>query len=334
MAHKILAQEYPPPGEDAAIADLAERLRQKVHKQYPRGIMRRDAHPKMHGLVKAEFIVEPGLAPEWRVGIFREPAVYPAWIRFSNQNDKIQSDLKGDIRGMAIKLLNVPGEKLLAPREYSDTHDLVMISTNVFVTHDVAEFDAMVKAMMAGLLPMAWFFLTHLRALWNLRTSMKKTGNPLAIRYWSATPYLLGSQAVKYSALPASGIDDCIPANAKGDFLRAAMAEQLRRGEVRFDFKVQKQTDPDTMPIEDPGRAWSEAESPFVKLATIRIPQQDCNTREQRNLGENLSFNPWHCLAEHRPLGGINRARRTAYHAISALRHERNLMPEDEPESL
>lgn len=331
MTNKILAQEYPPPDEEATIADLAARLQKKIHKQYPRGIMRRDAHPKMHGLVRAEFIVEPDLPPEWRVGVFREPVVYPAWIRFSNQNDKIQSDLKGDIRGMAIKLMDVRGEKLLTPREFVDTQDFVLISTNVFVTRDVAEFDALVKAMMAGLLQMAWFFATHWRSTWNLLSAMKKIGNPLAIRYWSATPYLLGSHAVKYSALPTSGVEDCIPAHAGKDFLRGAMAEQLRHGDVHFDFKVQKQIDPETMPIEDPSVPWSENASPFIKLATIRIPQQDCNTAEQRNLGENLSFNPWHCLPQHRPLGGINRARRTAYHSVSTMRHERNLMPQDEP---
>ncbi|HEX7640682.1 MAG TPA: catalase family protein [Burkholderiaceae bacterium] len=331
MAHKELAQEYPPPGEETAIADLAARLQQKIRKQYPSGIMRRDAHPKMHGLVKAEFIVEPDLPREWRVGIFREPITYTAWIRFSNQSARIQSDLKGDIRGMAIKLMDVPGEKLLAPQQYCDTQDFMLISTNVFVTHDVGEFNTMVKALMAGRLPTAWFFATHWRAAWNLLAAMKKVGNPLAIRYWSATPYLFGSHAVKYSALPTGEVDNRIPAKAGKDFLRHALAEQLRRGEVRFDFAAQKQTDPDTMPIEDPGMAWSEAESPFVKLATIRIPQQDCDTKQQRHHGENLSFNPWHCLPQHRPLGGINRARRTAYHSVSTMRHERNLMPQDEP---
>lgn len=331
MAHKVLAQEYPPPGEEEAIADLAARLQQKIKKQYPRGVMRRDAHPKMHGLVRAEFIVEPNLPPEWRVGIFREPVVYSAWIRYSNQNAQIQSDLKGDIRGMAIKLMDVPGEKLLTPHQFVDTQDFVLISTNVFVTRDVAEFDAMVKAMVGGALPMLWFFATHLRATWNLLSSMKKAGNPLALRYWSATPYLFGKHAVKYSARPTSEVNDCIPVNAGRDFLRHAMAEQLRRGEVRFDFMAQKQIDPDTMPIEDPGVPWSETASPFFKLATIRIPQQDCDTEDQRRQGENMSFNPWHSLAEHRPLGGINRARRTAYHSVSSMRHERNLMPQDEP---
>ncbi len=333
MPQKALAQEYPPPGEAAAIADLAARLQQKIQAQYQDGTMRRDAHPKMHGVVKALFTVEPDLAPAWRVGVFSEPTTYEAWIRYSNQNAEIQSDLKGDIRGMAIKLMGVPGEKLLELDRDAATQDFIVISTPVFVTRDVAQFDALIKAMVAGIVPMLWFFATHWRATWNLVSAMKKIGNPLAIRYWSTTPYLFGGAAVKYSAIPTTPIDDCIPSNAGPDFLREAMVEQLKRGEVSFDFAVQKQLDADTMPIEDPGVRWSEQASPFIKLATIRIPLQEFDSAAQREFGENLSFNPWHSLPEHRPLGGINRARRIVYETISRFRHERNQVPQVEPTS-
>ena len=44
-----------------------------------------------------------------------------------------------------------------------------------------------------------------------------------------------------------------------------------------------------------------------------------------------LSFTPWHSLAAHKPLGGINRARKTVYTAISTLRHQLNGVPRQEP---
>jgi len=335
MSQKVLTQEYPPPGEAAATVDLAQRLQDKIAAQYQSGIMGRDAHPKMHGLVKAEFTVLPGLAEEWRVGVFREAKTYPAWIRFSNQNDKIQSDLNKDIRGMAIKLMGVPGDKLLDAERNADTHDFIVISTNVFVTRDVAEFDALVKAMTGSLLATAWFFLTHLRVGWNLMRSMKPCGNPLRLRYWSTTPYLCGANAVKYSAIPVlpdgSADDDCIPIAAGPDCLREAMVSQLAREDVHFHFALQKQLDADTMPIEDPGVEWREQLSPFVNLATIRIMKQEFDTPAQREFGENLSYNPWHCLPEHRPLGGINRARRVVYETISRFRHQRNDVQSVEP---
>ncbi|MCW3111266.1 MAG: catalase, partial [Segetibacter sp.] len=56
----------------------------------------------------------------------------------------------------------------------------------------------------------------------------------------------------------------------------------------------------------------------------IEIHPQNFDTPDQIAFGENLTFSPWHCLKEHQPLGGINRARKAAYEAISKFRLERN----------
>jgi hypothetical protein len=111
------------------------------------------------------------------------------------------------------------------------------------------------------------------------------------------------------------------------------MVRQLSSGDAYFDFAVQKQVDPYTMPIEDPGKEWSESESPFLKVATIRILKQEFDSEKQREFGENLSYSPWHALPEHRPLGGINRARKVVYAFISTFRHEYNHVPRTEPTS-
>lgn len=333
MPQQPLAQEDPPPGEAAYINDLAERLKAKIIKDNAGGIMRRDAHPKMHGVVKAEFIVEPDLPAQLRVGVFRQPATYPAWIRFSNQDGTINPDIDKDIRGMAIKLMGVPGEKLLEHEKDEQTQDFIVISTNVFVTKDVQEFDGLIKALTGSTLAKIVFFLTHWRVVWNLLQSMKKFANPLQIRYFSTTPYLFGNTAAKYSAIPVVEQPDAIPASPSDNYLREAMISQLARGEARFDFAVQLQTDAASMPIEDPGKAWSEEASPFRKVATIRIFQQSFDSAAQREFGENLSYTPWHSLPEHRPLGGINRARKVVYRAISIFRHEQNNAPRREPAS-
>jgi hypothetical protein len=82
------------------------------------------------------------------------------------------------------------------------------------------------------------------------------------------------------------------------------------------------------MPIEDPTVRWT---SPFTKVATIRIPQQVFDTAKQNEFGENLIFNIWHSLPEHRPIGGFNRARRRIYEALYTYRLERNQVYEAEP---
>ena len=91
------------------------------------------------------------------------------------------------------------------------------------------------------------------------------------------------------------------------------------------------QTDADSMPIEDPGKLWPESVSPFRNVVTIRIPAQEFDSEARRTFDENLSYTPWHALPEHRPLGGVNRARKIVYRAIPTFRHEHNKVPRFEP---
>lgn len=322
--------EHIPANEAAAIADLGERLKAQVIRQSEGDITRRDAHPKMHGLVKAEFTVHADLPEALAIGLFSQAKTYPAWVRFSNAADSIKPDIAKDIRGMAVKLIGVPGEKLL--QKDALTHDFLLVSIPAFMTPDVAGFAQLVKTIGAkSLLGKLIYFLVNFRVTWNLLNALKRFANPLQIRYFSATPYLLGERAVKYSAIPHVDAPDSIPQNPSDDFLREAMDKQLTAGDVVFDFCVQLQTDSARMPIEDSSKVWSEKHSPFHPVATLRIPQQAFATPERDQLGENLSFNPWHALPAHRPLGGINRARRVIYTLISDYRHQMNQTPNNEP---
>lgn len=323
--------EQIPPHEAEHIEKLGARLKAKIIRDNAGGIMRRDAHPKMHGLVQAEFTVEANLPEELAIGLFSEEKSYPTWVRFSNQDGQINPDIQADIRGMAMKLMGVPGEKLLPAEKDAQTHDLITISTDVFVTKDVVEFDALIKALIGSVLRKLVFFVTHWRVVRNLVKSMRKFANPLQIRYFSTTPYLLGERAVKYSVIPHVEKPDTIPARPSGNYLREAMIRQLDKGESVFDFCVQFQRNPVRMPVEDPGKLWDEAISPFRKVATIKIPRQSFATPDRDELGENLSFTPWHALPEHRPLGGINRARKVIYDLISTFRHKENKQLRREP---
>jgi hypothetical protein len=44
-----------------------------------------------------------------------------------------------------------------------------------------------------------------------------------------------------------------------------------------------------------------------------------------------LSYNPWHCVPEHRPLGNQSRARHRMYRELSQLRQRMNDTPHIEP---
>ena len=328
-----LAQEDPPPNEQSHIDSLIAQLRAKMAHDYASGRTLRDAHPKMHGCVRGELSVEPNLPDALRVGLFAQPRTFPAWIRFSNQSGTVAPDSKGDIRGVAIKLMDVPGRKLEMTAPGDTTHDFILISDSRFVTKDVAQFDGLVSALTGGLMKMALFFLMHPRAARNLWVSLKRFGSPLGIRYFSVAPFLFGSNAVKYSLIPHDALDIPVPSAPSADYLREAMVQHLGSRGAAFDFSVQRQTDADTMPIEDPGITWDETASPFQKVATLTILPQVFDTPQRREFGDNLSFDPWRCLPEHRPLGGISRARRQVYRALSAFRHERNQAPSAEPTS-
>jgi len=95
---------------------------------------------------------------------------------------------------------------------------------------------------------------------------------------------------------------------------------------------IQLQGDPGSMPIEDPTVKW---DSPFIRVATIKIPNQVFDLPEQQLYGENLSFTPWHSIEAHRPLGGVNRARKLVYEQIAKFRRQRNEVNHlDEPDSM
>lgn len=328
-----LPQEKIPHDESFFIHQLADGLKQRIIEENPEGIMRRDTHNKMYGIVKAEFIIEPNLPNELAVGIFKEAKTYQAWVRFSNQDNSDKPDYKSDIRSLAIKIMGIAGPKLNAPSEASNTHDFVLMNPPMFIAKSPQEFYGFFSAVRGGILHKLFFFITHLPLVFNLFKAFIKIANPLQTRYFSTTPYLFGQQAVKYSAIPHIDVADTIPENPAANFLRGAMKKHLNQKEAHFDFCVQFQTNDDEMPIENPTKIWSETLSPFRKVASIRIMQQDFDNEDNNYLGEHISFNPWRALPEHRPLGGINRTRKVVYEFISKFRHEYNQVERVEPES-
>ena len=64
---------------------------------------------------------------------------------------------------------------------------------------------------------------------------------------------------------------------------------------------------------------------------SLRLPRQTFNSPAQMEFARRLSYNPWHCIPEHRPLGNQSRARRRMYYQLSTLRHTMNAVPHYEP---
>ncbi|RYZ03807.1 MAG: Dyp-type peroxidase [Myxococcales bacterium] len=320
--------EATPPDEQLFIDSLIDSLKQGLRRQYTGSQTRRDAHPKMHGCVRARFIVEEDLEEDLRVGLFATPRSFEAWLRFSNASAELQPDIKPDLRGAALKLMGVPGAKLMDGEEHCTTHDFLLVSHATFLAKDVREFAGLGAAIAAG--NPASFFLRHPRMAARYLASVGKHGSPLQPSYFSMAAYLFGDRVAKYQLRPSRAEAAPLPAAPSFDFLREALKARLLAGSFSFDFSVQLRSSPAPRDVEDTTRAWSE---PFRKVARVEILQQDFDTPAWQVFGENLSFNPWRCLPEHRPLGGISRARRQVYRALSAFRHDRNAAPRAEPTS-
>ena len=81
------------------------------------GQFRADVHVKTHGYAQGEFRVLPNLPDELAQGLFEHEDVYSALVRFSNAASQSQPDVVPDGRGMAIKVLGVAGDVVLADEQ-------------------------------------------------------------------------------------------------------------------------------------------------------------------------------------------------------------------------
>jgi hypothetical protein len=316
----------------------------EVHQQVGSSV--RSQHPKAHGVVRATFQVHD--VPEaYRVGVFASSSCYAAWIRLSSGKEK--DDRKPDIHGMAIKLLEVPGEKVLPDEAAATTQDFVLADHPVFFARDATHFlqflglkrdlgIARHKAEQGGGTAAELAELDNAQRIQVFKAFpviggfFKTVTSPLTPDYFSQTPYQFGDRVVKYFVKPAEAnrLKDALPESEHS--LSDSMQQVLTREQrpARFEFGIEVRTDP-SMPIDDTTEAWNSPET--VILATITIPPQDFLSDNHRAFGEALSFSPWHSLPEHQPLGSINRARRDTYPDSSATRHQAKGVARNEPDA-
>lgn len=331
-----LAQETIQPDEEAHLQAIIDTLGEYMRRHWPPGHFQRGGNTKTHGVVRATFTVRDDLPPQYRHGLFAAPKTYPAWVRFSGPGPDWPRDIDDvGFVSCAIKVMGVPGPKLMEDEKF--TQDFLSICTPTFVTPDTRA-NAKLQAWILKGTPLYYFVDPRdshvldgfMQSLWN-----KTQSNPLGERYWSCVPYLLGEgQAMMYSVYPLSKVYRHIPRlplRPPDNYLRDNMARTLSEQDVGFDFMLQLQTDAYRMPIENAAVRWPEKLSPFVPAARLYIPRQKFDSPEQLAFANVLSYNPWHALPEHRPLGNQSRARRRMYWELSRLRQTEDGTPHIEP---
>ncbi|MCX4851274.1 LodA/GoxA family CTQ-dependent oxidase [Streptomyces sp. NBC_00893] len=325
--------------EDAAAAlklmfvDLTQRARM-ARGQDP---VKRPVFLKPHGVARGTFTVADDLPAELRVGFLEAARTRPggltAWVRFSSDTVPGSSDLKTTL-GAGIKLFGVPGPKLLEADTEADTQDLLLQNHDVFfvdTAQDMCEFTK------AGVIDGSYdpYLEAHPVTKEVLDAMAKFEQSVLTTSFWGVLPYAFGpDRFVKYKLVPAGcepGDPKATPPDEDPTYLGADLAYRLAAGPAVFDLLLQFRTDDDRMPLDRATVRWEESESSPVKVAQLTFQQQDVTARGQAAYGENLALNPWHSLADHRPVGSIAEVRRTVYQASAEQRRDVNGVPAAEP---
>ena len=328
-----IAEERTQPDEARQTAAIIDHMTAFLHANWAPGEAQRAGNTKTYGVVRGEFTVRANLPPNLRHGVFAQPRTFPAWVRFGGPGPLAPADLDDNgIMSFGLKLMGVPGPKLIDDERF--TQDFTGISAPTFTTPDVRANVQLQRRLGEGW-PLLYFLDprdSHVLDLVMQGLYSRAQHSPLEAAYYSCVPYLLGEgQAMRYSLRPRSDRTTPIPRFASDDYLREAMAATLSERDVTFDFLVQLQTDPDRMPVENASVRWPEHLSPSVRVAELRLPAQTFDSPAQLAFADNLSFNPWHALPEHRPLGNQNRARKAIYLALSSVRREMNASAHVEP---
>ena len=311
-------QDAPAPGEAQLTAEFIEFLK-RASAARPRGSageVLRFNQGRATGCVDAEFTVPQGLPDALRVGLFATPRTYKAVIRFANATSATDRDR--DTRGMAIGVFDAAPDNLTTGQT---RQDFVLNSHPVMPAADPKEFLALLRANEAGGAKRALYFATHFRSTRIVLASRQHHTSHLDIHYWSTTPYSFGTgRAVKYMARPALEHVSRLPDRLTDTYLRDALRAHLGQAEASFDLMVQFHVDQNRTPIEDAMVEWTQESSPWKAVAQIRIPKQAIDDAARSARCEQMAFNPWHARPEHRPLGGMNRARKEIYRVMSEFR--------------
>lgn len=334
--------------EDAVIDTIVAsmmRVNEKVFDKHRHA--KRDAHAKSHGVLVGHVTVHDNLPVHLAQGIFAKPATYPVVIRLSTAFGDIHSDKVPVARGMAIKMLGVPGHQFLPNRQDATTQDLLLVNHPVIAFGHAAAYLKTQKLLekhmddpdttMRIMAALARGGSKALHAFGIESPTIDTVGMPnnhiLGETFFSMAAVRYGDYVAKLCAAPLSenvrALTGQLISNEGGDsILRDLVVDFFKNQGAEYELCAQLCTGLDKMPIEDAAVDWPQKLSPYQPVATLTIPAQDAYSPARRVFADDvLSFNPWHCIDEHRPLGSIMRARIKAYEASSAFRHEMNAQP-------
>ncbi|MBX9696223.1 MAG: hypothetical protein K2Z81_27790, partial [Cyanobacteria bacterium] len=242
-----------------------------------------------------------------------KPASYEGVMRFSNGAfGATGRDILPNIHGAALKLYGVDGQKMLPGEESSTEHDFLMADDQGFFMESLEQYILLSQGRMKELA------LQHPAVIARIIGAMKIRKNPLFTDYFSQVPYQYGDYACKYTLVPQQRAGFfSFPNVFDRDYHRHGVESVLRERETKFSFGVQFQREGES--IANSTRKWGGRFIPVGEVTVLRraepLPESE---------GEGLSFNPFRCLDEHKPLGWVGRTRSAVYAADFLWRKQMN----------
>jgi Catalase len=344
--------EQIPAGEDQTVKAIVESIMRTNESTFAtRHHAIRQQHAKGHGFLKGELTVYDDLPDHLRQGMFATARTYPIIVRLSTAFGDIRTDRVRVPRGMAIKVLGVDGPKSL-PEDTSASQDFLLVNHKSYFSDAAAYLWLQRSFELQPSLPDFALLATGALARGVKRlcdgvgvaTPMALAGladpgnNILGETFHSEAAIRFGAYIGRIRATPLSESVTKLAGQpiASGDnALRDFVVAFFHGNAADYELAVQLCTDLRRMPIEDASVDWPENSSPPQPLARISLPRQEADSPARRAYADEvLSFNPWRCLAAHRPLGSIMRLRKEAYRVSSVFRHEKNGHPMIEPRDI
>jgi len=288
---------------------------------------KRPIFQRLHGVVYGTSIVNPKILEDLQIDIFAHNS-FPVWIRFSNDVPNGIPDYKNTVEN-GIKLFNSPNKKLLNSDIYSNTQDFILQNHDIFFVDSVKE---MYEFTYAGVIEGDYnkYLKNHPKTAKILKDMEKAVNSVIGIEYWSIPPSKLENQYIKYKIEPEviPSLDLTPPDIIDPFYLSNDLQKRLLIGEARLRFMVQFRTNFDSMPLDEDTIRWERS---FIHMVTLIINKQEIREQGQSKYGENLSYNIWHTLPQHEPVGSIAEDRKVVYEASANLRRNVNGIPIGEP---
>lgn len=309
------------PAEENDIQEIIQTMKDYLLKNYQDGNIKRNFHPKMHGCLKGNLVIRNDIPEDLKKGLFQQPQSYHVWLRFSNAPPKIGSDKGSSGRGLAIKVLDVPGPVLELDPLGIDCQNFLLTTSPILSTWNIPLYNKAIKAILRGWKQQVVFAINprHWRSLYLTLKFSKKHDNLLAQNYFSGGAFSYGSDRfVKFLLKPHnSELSYSLEKEKSDNFLRDQLSADVQNADQGFTLCVQLQENDKTEPIENTSIVWK---TDAVPVAELIIPKQEFDFDQRNAFGEALSFSPWVCMEAHQPVGAINRARKAVYKELAEFR--------------